>query len=83
MTVEHYFPLDAEYVFKVRFVGVQSGGERPSRLRQVRVAVRPDSHTVARDIALEKPERLKGRSRAAAGGRARCGPTPIAVEAVI
>src|SRR3954470_16654202 len=28
MTVSHYFPLDAEYVFKIRFAGVQtSGGE--------------------------------------------------------
>src|SRR5439155_22216272 len=27
ITVKHYFPLDAEYVFKVRFAGVQADGE--------------------------------------------------------
>ena len=47
MAVAHYFPLDAEYVFKVRFVGVQAGGE-DSEIDpyQYRVAVKAGLHTV-------------------------------------
>src|SRR5256884_1012856 len=47
MTVAHYFPLDAEYVFKVRFLGVQSGGEEAEiDPFQVRVAVKAGLHTI-------------------------------------
>ena len=28
IAVAHYFPLDAEYVFKVRILGVQADGEQ-------------------------------------------------------
>src|SRR5205823_3457041 len=47
LTVAHYFPLDAEYVFKVRFLGVQSGGEEAEiDPFQVRVAVKAGLHTI-------------------------------------
>ncbi|HEV2985366.1 MAG TPA: DUF1592 domain-containing protein [Vicinamibacterales bacterium] len=47
MTVAHYFPLDAEYVFKVRFQGIQADGEAAETdPYQVRVAVKAGLHTV-------------------------------------
>jgi mono/diheme cytochrome c family protein len=47
MSVAHYFPLDAEYVFKVRFLGVQAGGEETEiDPYQYRVAVPAGLHTV-------------------------------------
>src|SRR5204863_145076 len=47
MTVKHYFPLDAEYVFKVRFAGVQADGEETeSDPYQVRLAVKAGLQTV-------------------------------------
>src|SRR5262249_3559943 len=47
MTVSHYFPLDAEYVFKIRFAGVQTDGDEsePDPF-QVRVPVRAGLHTI-------------------------------------
>jgi mono/diheme cytochrome c family protein len=47
MTVSHYFPDDAEYVFKVRFLGVQPDGEEAETdPYQVRVAVKAGLHKV-------------------------------------
>ena len=47
MTVAHYFPLDAEYVFKVRFRGVQPRRDgTQTDPYQVRVAVKAGLHTV-------------------------------------
>jgi mono/diheme cytochrome c family protein len=47
MTVRHYFPLDAEYVFKVRFLGVQPDGEEAETdPYQVRIAVKAGLHTI-------------------------------------
>src|SRR5206468_6780783 len=47
MTVKHYFSLDAEYVFKVRFAGVQTDGEETETdPYQVRAAVKAGLHTV-------------------------------------
>jgi mono/diheme cytochrome c family protein len=70
MTVGHYFPLDAEYVFKVRFLGVQAGGEETEiDPYQVRVAVKAGLHTVG---VTSPRENLKPESDApegAAGGR--------------
>jgi mono/diheme cytochrome c family protein len=47
MTVAHYFPLDAEYEFKLRFAGAQTDGDEaeidPYR---VRVAVTAGLHTI-------------------------------------
>ena len=65
MTVAHYFPLDAEYVFKVRFQGVQSGGEETEiDPYQVRVAVKAGLHTVG---VTSPRENLKAESEAPAG----------------
>ena len=66
MTVAHYFPLDAEYVFKVRFQGVQSGGEETEiDPYQVRVAVKAGLHTVG---VTSPRENLKPENDAPPGG---------------
>ncbi|HXI26946.1 MAG TPA: DUF1592 domain-containing protein, partial [Vicinamibacterales bacterium] len=60
MTVAHYFPLDAEYVFKVRFLGVQQGGEEAELDPfQVRLPVTAGLHTIGVTSPREnlKPER--------------------------
>jgi len=66
MTVAHYFPLDGEYVFKVRFLGVQVGGEETEvDPFQVRVAVKAGLHT----IGVTSPrENLKAEREAPPGG---------------
>jgi len=47
MTVAHYFPLDADYVFKIRIAGVQTDGEETEiDPYQVRVAVKAGLHTI-------------------------------------
>jgi len=47
VSVKHYFPLDADYVFKVRFLGVQSDGEEAETdPYQIRIAVKAGLHTV-------------------------------------
>ena len=73
LTVSHYFPLDAEYVFKIRFFGVQSGGEEVEiDPYQVRIPVKAGLHTVG---VTSPRENLKPESDAppgpggAAGGR--------------
>ena len=66
MTVAHYFPLDAEYVFKLRFVGVQAGAEEAEiDPYQVRIAVRAGLHTVG---VTSPRENLKAESDAPGGG---------------
>ena len=75
MTVAHYFPLDAEYVFKVRFLGVQVDGEETEiDPYQVRVAVRAGLHTIGvtsprENLKLEReaPPGPGGAGAAAAG----------------
>jgi hypothetical protein len=47
MTVEHYFPLDADYVFKIRIAGLQTGDGTDAAPFEVRVAVKAGLHTVA------------------------------------
>ncbi|PYR42045.1 MAG: hypothetical protein DMF93_06915 [Acidobacteria bacterium] len=66
MTVAHYFPLDAEYVFKVRFLGVQTGGEEAEiDPFQVRVPVKAGLHT----IGVTSPrENLEPENEAPPGG---------------
>jgi len=66
MTVAHYFPLDGEYVFKVRFFGVQSGGEETEiDPFQVRVPVKAGLHTVG---VTSPRENLKAERETPAGG---------------
>jgi len=73
MTVEHYFPLDAEYVFKIRFTGAQAvADETVIDPYQVRVAVKAGLHTVGVTSPREnlKPESdTPGGGAGAAGGR--------------
>jgi uncharacterized protein DUF1592/uncharacterized protein DUF1588/uncharacterized protein DUF1587/uncharacterized protein DUF1585/uncharacterized protein DUF1595 len=60
LLVSHYFPLDAEYVFKLRLIGVQADGEQAETDPfQVRVAVKAGLHTVGVTSPREnlKPER--------------------------
>src|SRR5262249_16894595 len=69
LAVDHYFPLDAEYVFKIRFPGVQADGEDGEiDPYQVRMAVKAGLHT----IGVTSPrENLKAENEApeqAAGG---------------
>jgi mono/diheme cytochrome c family protein len=68
ITVRHYFPVDAEYVFKVRFVGNpqlgEAGGANPF---DVRVTVPAGLHTVG---VTAPRENLKPENEAPAAGRA-------------
>jgi len=66
MTVAHYFPLDAEYVFKVRIAGPPVEGEEATDdPYQVRVAVKAGLQT----IGVTSPrENLKPESDAPAAG---------------
>jgi mono/diheme cytochrome c family protein len=59
MTVAHYFPLDADYVFKVRIAGLQTGDGTEAAPYEVRVAVKAGLRTVAVTSPREnlKPER--------------------------
>jgi hypothetical protein len=67
IAVAHYFPLDAEYVFKIRFLGVQPDGEEAETdPYQVRVAVMAGLHTVG---VTSPRENLKVESETPGGGR--------------
>src|SRR6059036_3571592 len=67
IAVAHYFPLDAEYVFKIRFLGVQPDGEEAETdPYQVRVAVKAGLHTVG---VTSPRENLKVESETPGGGR--------------
>jgi len=68
MTVDHYFPLDAEYVFKLRIFGVQPGAEEAEiDPYQVRLAVKAGLHTVG---VTSPRENLKAENDAPNGGGA-------------
>jgi len=76
MTVAHYFPLDAEYVFKIRLTGAQPGEGAEIDPYQVRVAVKAGLHTVG---VTSPRENLKAERDAPPGpfdGRGGA-PTPI------
>jgi mono/diheme cytochrome c family protein len=67
IAVAHYFPLDAEYVFKVRFLGIQPDGEEAETdPYQVRLAVKAGLHAVG---VTSPRENLKVESDTPAGGR--------------
>jgi mono/diheme cytochrome c family protein len=71
MTVAHYFPVDAEYVFKVRFLGVQQNGEEAEvDPFQLRVPVKAGLHVVGVTSPREnlKPERESPPGGAPGGG---------------
>jgi mono/diheme cytochrome c family protein len=71
MTVAHYFPLDADYVFKIRFAGVQPEGEEAEGdPYQVRVAVKSGLHTIGITAPRENLEPENDAPPAAPGGGA-------------
>jgi len=74
IVVAFYFPVDADYVFKVRFLGVQADEETETDPYQVRIAVKAGLHTVGVTSPREnlKPERdaPPGGAAGAAVGRA-------------
>ena len=65
MTVAHYFPLDAEYVFKVRFTGIQPEEGGDVEPYQFRAAVKAGLHTVG---VTSPRENLKAERDAPGGG---------------
>jgi hypothetical protein len=78
IVVSHYFPVDAEYVFKLRILGVQADGEQAETDPfQVRVGVKAGLHTVGVTSPREnlKPERDAPAVGAAGAGGG--GPTQI------
>src|SRR5262245_33666365 len=83
MTVAHYFPLDAEYVFKLRFAGVQVDGEETDiDPYQVKVAVKAGLHTIGVTSPREnlEPENDAPAADGAPGGGARAAaqvPSPV------
>ena len=82
MTVAHYFPLDAEYVFKVRFAGVQAGGEEQEiDPYQLRVAVKAGLHAVGVTSPRENLKAERESPAAPGGGGGRGGtvdiPSPV------
>ena len=75
IVVSHYFPVDAEYVFKLRILGVQADGEQAETDPfQVRVGVKAGLHTVG---VTSPRENLKPERDAPATGPAGGGPTQI------
>ena len=81
MTVEHYFPLDAEYVFKVRVSGVQPGSDEAKEdPYQVRVPVKAGLRTIGVTSPRENLKReadAPGGDQAAAGRGATQIPSPV------
>ena len=72
IVARHYFPLDAEYVFKVRVLGVRPDGEQAEAdPYQLRVPVKAGLHTVGVTSPREnlKPERDAPGGQPGAGGR--------------
>jgi len=82
ITVKHYFPLDAEYVFKVRFAGVQADGEETETdPYQARVAVKAGLQTVGVTSPREnvKPE-IEAPPAGPGGGRGAAAEIPWPVD---
>jgi mono/diheme cytochrome c family protein len=80
IAVSHYFPLDAEYVFKVRALGVQTDGEQAeTNPYQIRVAVKAGLHTVGVTSPRENLKAERDAPGQAAGGRGSTTqiPTPV------
>jgi mono/diheme cytochrome c family protein len=81
MTVEHYFPLDAEYVFKVRVSGVQPGSDEAREdPYQVRVPVKAGLRTIGVTSPRENLKReadAPGGDQAAGGRGATQIPSPV------
>jgi mono/diheme cytochrome c family protein len=84
MTVTHYFPLDAEYVFKIRFAGVQTGGEETEiDPYQVRVPVKAGLHTIGVTAPRENLKAENDAPPGGPGGAGRGGPAQAQVPSPI
>jgi hypothetical protein len=80
MTVAHYFPLDAEYVFKVRFAGMSSGEGTDTDPYQVRVAVKAGLQTVGVTSPRENLKAERDAPGGAADGRGAATQIPWPVD---
>ena len=87
LTVAHYFPVDADYVFKLRIAGVQPGSDEAAEANpyQLRLSVKAGLHTVGVTSPREnlKPERaapVAAAGAAGAGGRGGGGQLPWPVD---
>ena len=80
MTVEHYFPLDAEYVFKLRFAGLQPGEGTDVDPYQLRVAVKAGLHTVGVTSPRENLKAERDAPGAAMDGRGGTAQIPWPVD---
>ncbi len=73
ISVQHYFPLDAEYEFEVRFIGVTpTGDEAETYPYRIRVPVKAGLHSVGVTSPrenLKAESETPGRGGGAAGGR--------------
>jgi Protein of unknown function (DUF1592)/Protein of unknown function (DUF1588)/Protein of unknown function (DUF1585)/Protein of unknown function (DUF1587)/Protein of unknown function (DUF1595)/Planctomycete cytochrome C len=79
--VEHYFPVDAEYAFKIRFLGVQADGEQAETDPfQFRVAVKAGLHTVGVTSPRENLKAERDAPGADGGGRGAATGIPSAVD---
>jgi cytochrome c553 len=80
MTVAHYFPLDAVYVFKVRFAAIQPGEGTETDPYQVRVAVKAGLHTVGVTSPRENLKAERDAPGGAADGRGAAAGIPWPVD---
>ena len=70
ISIQHYFPVDGEYVFKIRIPGLPVGENDPEiDPYQVRIPVKAGLHWGRRDIAARESE---GRKRRPRGQGRRC-----------
>ncbi len=85
ISVEHYFPLDAEYEFEIRFVGLQpTGDEAETYPYRVRLPIKAGQHRVGvtsprenLKVESETPARGGGAANAARGGAVPVVPYPV------
>jgi mono/diheme cytochrome c family protein len=82
ISVPYYFPVDAEYVFKFRLIGVQpTGEEAETDPYQVRIPVKAGLHMVGvtspRENVKPESEAPAGRGFGGGGGRGGGQPSPI------
>ena len=81
IAVRSYFPVDAEYVFKVRFTGAQNATAAESDPYQVRLSVKAGLHAVGVTSPRENPKvEGEGPSGRGAGGGAALQPVPYPVD---
>ena len=80
MTVRHYFPLDADYVFKIRLAGMQSGESAEPDPYQVRIAVKAGLHTLGVTSPRENLKAERDAPGDAGGGRGAAARIPWPVD---